>query len=98
MKRREFLEVTAAGAGATRLAAPFAGVRVPPSDTVRFGMIGVGMQGSGLLGDAIALPGVTCAAAADLRRPDPSIPTPILPKRKASLRGSRYPEHGMIGG
>src|SRR5205807_10609043 len=33
---------------------------------VRFGMIGVGMQGSGLLGDAIALPGVTCAAAADL--------------------------------
>src|SRR5205814_8007995 len=66
MKRREFLEVTAAAAGATRLAAPFAGVRVPPSDTVRFGMIGVGMQGSGLLGDAIALPGVTCAAAADL--------------------------------
>jgi len=66
MERREFLEVTAAVAGATRLAAPFAGVRVPPSDTVRFGMIGVGMQGSGLLGDAIALPGVTCAAAADL--------------------------------
>src|SRR5205809_421990 len=66
MKRREFLEVTAAAAGATRLAAPFAGVRVPPSDTVRFGMIGVGMQGSGLLGDAIALPGVTCAGAADL--------------------------------
>src|SRR3989442_15576816 len=66
MRRREFLEVTAAAAGATRLAAPFAGVRVPPSDTVRFGMIGVGMQGSGLLGDAIALPGVTCAGAADL--------------------------------
>ncbi len=66
MKRREFLEVTAAAAGATRLAAPFAGMRVPPSDTVRFGMIGVGMQGSGLLGDAIALPGVTCAGAADL--------------------------------
>src|SRR4029077_5398430 len=37
-----------------------------PSDTVRFGMIGVGMQGSGLLGAAIALPGVTCAGAADL--------------------------------
>src|SRR2546423_13803847 len=66
MQRREFLEVTAAAAGATRLAAPFAGMRVPPSDTVRFGMIGVGMQGSGLLGDAITLPGVTCAGAADL--------------------------------
>ncbi len=66
MKRRQFLEVTAAAAGASRLAAPFAGVRVPPSDTVRFGMIGVGMQGSGLLGAAIVLPGVTCAAAADL--------------------------------
>src|SRR2546422_4445727 len=66
MKRREFLEVTAAAAGATRLAAPFAGVRVPPSDTVRFGMIGVGMQGSGLLGAATSLPGVTCAGAADL--------------------------------
>src|SRR5438034_1220739 len=66
MQRREFLEVTAAAAGASRLAALFAGVRVPPSDTVRFGMIGVGMQGSGLLGAAIALPGVTCAGAADL--------------------------------
>src|SRR5881396_728078 len=58
MKRREFLEVTAAAAGASRLAAP--------SDTVRFGMIGVGMQGSGLLGAATSLPGVTCAGAADL--------------------------------
>src|SRR2546428_6211934 len=66
MKRREFLEVTAAAAGATRLAAPFAGVRVPPSDTVRFGMIGGGMQGWGLLGSAFSLPGVTCAGAADL--------------------------------
>src|SRR5438046_4877946 len=66
MKRRAFLEVTAVAAGASRLAAPFAGVRVPPSDTVRFGMIGVGMQGSGLLGAATSLPGVTCAGAADL--------------------------------
>src|SRR6267143_1405219 len=35
-------------------------------DTVRFGMVGVGMQGSGLLGTSIGLPGVTCAGAADL--------------------------------
>ena len=33
------------------------------SDRVRFGMIGVGMQGSGLLARSIALPGVECAAA-----------------------------------
>lgn len=39
---------------------------VPPSDQVRFGMIGIGMQGSGLLPDAISIPGVTCVAAADL--------------------------------
>ena len=37
-----------------------------PSDTVRFAMIGVGMQGSGLLADAIQLPGVECVGAAEL--------------------------------
>ena len=35
-------------------------------DRVRFGMIGIGMQGSGLLATAITLPGVECVAAADL--------------------------------
>src|SRR5499427_1128951 len=39
---------------------------VAPSDRVRFGMIGVGMQGSGLLGGAITIPGVECVGAADL--------------------------------
>ena len=39
---------------------------VAPSDRVRFGMIGVGMQGSGLLTTAISLAGVECVAAADL--------------------------------
>ena len=38
----------------------------PPSDTVRFGIVGVGMQGSGLLRTAIRLPGVECVAACDL--------------------------------
>ena len=65
--RREFLELGAAAAGASLAAKPFRSLRVPaPSDTVRFGMVGVGMQGSGLLGTSIQLPGVTCAAAADL--------------------------------
>ena len=40
--------------------------RVAPSDRVRFGIIGVGMQGSGLLGESIRLPNVECAAACDL--------------------------------
>lgn len=39
---------------------------VPPSERVRFGMIGIGMQGSGLLANAIELHGVECVAAADL--------------------------------
>src|SRR5213594_801802 len=64
--RREFIELSAAAAGVSLVGQPFRPRRVAPSDTLRFGMVGVGMQGSGLLGDAIALPGVTCAAAADL--------------------------------
>jgi predicted dehydrogenase len=40
--------------------------RVAPSDTVRFGIIGVGMQGSGLISDALSLPGVECVGASDL--------------------------------
>ena len=39
---------------------------VPPSDRVRFGIIGIGMQGSGLLATSITLPGVECVAACDL--------------------------------
>src|SRR6266496_1649552 len=62
--RREFLEASAVAAGVSL--APFKFRVVAPSDTVRFGMVGVGMQGSGLLGTASQLPGVTCAAAADL--------------------------------
>ena len=62
--RREFLEASAAAAGVSL--APLKFRAVAPSDTVRFGMVGVGMQGSGLLGTSIQLPGVTCAGAADL--------------------------------
>src|SRR5438552_8797089 len=39
---------------------------VAPSDRVRFGIIGIGMQGSGLLATSISLPGVECVAACDL--------------------------------
>jgi predicted dehydrogenase len=73
--RRQFLQASAAAVGATlavkriRLEAePLRGSarQVSASDRVRFGMVGVGMQGSGLLASAIALPGVECAAACDL--------------------------------
>jgi predicted dehydrogenase len=71
--RREFLEVSAAAAGGSLGARtiflrpePQPTKRVAPSDMVRFGMIGVGMEGSGLLGTSITLPGVECAGAADL--------------------------------
>lgn len=37
-----------------------------PSDRIRFGIIGVGMQGNGLLSTAVALPGAECISAADL--------------------------------
>jgi predicted dehydrogenase len=39
---------------------------VAPSDRVRFGIVGVGMQGVGLLRTSIQIPGVECAAACDL--------------------------------
>src|SRR5260370_5206677 len=73
--RRKFLGISAAAVGAsvatkTILLTPeplLASLRpVPASDRVRFGMIGIGMQGSGLLTEAITLPGVQCAAACDL--------------------------------
>src|SRR5881409_4231471 len=64
--RREFLETSAAAAGASFAAKRLGIRRVAPSDRVRFGMVGVGMQGSGLLGNSIKLPGVECAGAADL--------------------------------
>ncbi len=74
--RREFLGTGAIAAGGLLASRAVAletaalgakrGRRVAPSDTVRFGIIGVGMQGSGLLSDALGLDGVECVGAADL--------------------------------
>ena len=73
--RRDFMR-TSAGATGLALGAksillegspiPDRARPVPASDRVRFGIIGVGMQGSGLLGTSIKLPGVECGAACDL--------------------------------
>ena len=74
LSRRKFL-LTAGVAGASVAAKSillepgplFASPRaVPPSDRVRFGIIGVGMEGTSLLTTAVALPGVECVAASDL--------------------------------
>src|SRR5271167_3911247 len=73
LSRRAFLQGSAAAAAGGLVmsktilleAQPFP-LAVAPSDRVRFGMIGVGMQGSGLLGGAITIPGVECVGMADL--------------------------------
>ncbi|MDP9160228.1 MAG: Gfo/Idh/MocA family oxidoreductase [Acidobacteriota bacterium] len=72
--RRKFLGISAAAAGATLatrsifLPEPLFALPtpLPAGERVRFGMIGIGMQGSGLLTSAILLPGVECVAACDL--------------------------------
>src|SRR6267378_3919329 len=72
--RRQFLKRSAGFAGAATIAPkllidpnPIPALSyVPPSDRVRFGIIGIGMQGSGLLTNALTLPGIECVAAADL--------------------------------
>ena len=74
--RRQFLQKTAGTAGALAVSRnillqpeyiPTALEKVvPASDRLRLGIVGIGMQGSGLLATAITLPGVECVAACDL--------------------------------
>lgn len=72
LSRREFIRTSAGAAALARGVmlepASFAASGHPtaPSDTVRFGMVGIGMQGNGLLRTSIQLPGVECVAACDL--------------------------------
>ncbi|HEV3277541.1 MAG TPA: Gfo/Idh/MocA family oxidoreductase [Terriglobia bacterium] len=73
-------------AGASAQVAPAA-----PSDTVRFGMIGVGMRGSDLLETSISLPGVECAAACDLYEGRRTLARQILAKDSVPIT-ARYQE------
>ncbi|HLY18145.1 MAG TPA: Gfo/Idh/MocA family oxidoreductase [Bryobacteraceae bacterium] len=68
VSRRGFLRAGAAGSTVLLAPAAVGAAAKPPAagDRVRFGMVGIGMQGSGLLGTAITLPGVECVGAADL--------------------------------
>jgi predicted dehydrogenase len=72
--RRQFLGMSAAAASATLGAKTLllnpepllAANAVSGGDRVRFGMLGIGMQGSNLLATSIELPGIECVAACDL--------------------------------
>ncbi len=73
--RREFIQTSAAAAGGLVAGKTVvleddirSSVRktVAPSDRVRFGIIGVGMQGSGLIEESLSLGVAECVAAADL--------------------------------
>src|SRR3990172_729769 len=75
ISRRNFILTAAQAAGAAVAARsilleprPVAALARPGAagDRVRFGIIGVGMQGSSLVKTSIQLPGVECAAACDL--------------------------------
>jgi len=67
--RRQFLRTGSAAAGLLAAFEPRPMEAAAQSGTgsrMRFGIIGVGMEGSGLLTAALTLPGVECVAAADL--------------------------------
>lgn len=73
--RREFIGVTTAAAGAAAMLGPtvvldpeplFASAPTSANDRLGIGIIGVGMQGSGLLKSALELPGIQCIRACDL--------------------------------
>src|SRR5262252_9465140 len=74
ISRRSFLQTGAVTTGAMVAARNIAlePMQVPGlleaagMERVRFGIIGIGMQGSGLLATAVSLPGTDCVAACDL--------------------------------
>lgn len=77
LSRRTFLQTGAVAAGGLMLPnargatlepqpQPGAGKAVGANDRIRFGIIGVGMEGSNVLASALSLPGAECVAAADL--------------------------------
>src|ERR1700733_11985504 len=99
LSRRTFLQTTAGAAGATLVPASMflesdaafaSSEQVAASDRVRFAIVGVGMEGSGLLSTAIQLRGVECGAAADLYDGRHLLATEIVGKPIRTTR--RYQE------
>jgi predicted dehydrogenase len=70
LPRRRFLQASGLSLASVAASAPLAlGTQNPVASSgqgIRFGIIGVGMEGNNLLRNAIALPGITCVGAADL--------------------------------
>ena len=77
LSRRKFLQTSAIAAGGLFTANSKAialepqtpsvsGSPVGANDRIRVGIVGVGMEGSGVLSNALTLPGVECVGAADL--------------------------------
>jgi len=66
--RRKFLQGSAGllAANTVLLEAAPAPEQTAPSDRIRFGIVGIGMQGTNLLSTAISIPGAECVAACDL--------------------------------
>ena len=64
--RRQFLGRSAGAALAARTVLLEPAAAQSSGERMRFGIIGVGMEGTSLLSAAITLPGVECVAAADL--------------------------------
>jgi predicted dehydrogenase len=97
LNRREFLQ-RSAGAASALAAGPtlfLPDAEIPMSavaagDRVRFGIIGIGMQGSGLLDAAVHLPGVECVAACDLYDGRHTLAKEIAGEKIATTR--RYKE------
>ncbi len=99
LSRREFLQTTAGVAGASLTGSSmFLGSNLSaaeaqttaPSDQIRFAIVGVGMEGSGLLTTAVKLQGVECVAAADLYDGRHELATEIVGKPIKTTR--RYKE------
>jgi predicted dehydrogenase len=73
--RRDFIKL-GTGAAATGLTAKVTILEplrlaaaprpTPPSDTIRFAIVGTGVEGCSLLKSSLAVPGIECVAAADL--------------------------------
>src|ERR1700676_1854960 len=99
LSRRQFLHRTAGAAGALAASPaiflepehiPLPLQSTAPSDRLRFGIIGIGMQGSGLLAAAVQLPGVECVAACDLYDGRHTLAQEIVGKKIPTTR--RYKE------
>src|SRR5260221_11053577 len=93
--RRSFLQASAATTGGMMAARSIAmePMKIPGAlegaalQRVRFGIIGIGMQGSGLLATAVGLPCTECEAAGGLYDGRHTLPRGITGPKIKTIRG-----------